>query len=60
MKEDKKSSVIKEALIEFTEIQEAAVANAKTGFLTYNKECIYKISSKSFINNSKLLLIGRS
>jgi len=29
MKDDKKSSVIKEALLEFTEIQEAAVANAK-------------------------------
>jgi len=29
MKDDKKSSVIKEALIEFGEIQEAAVANAK-------------------------------
>jgi len=29
MKEDKKSSVIKEALVEFKEIQEAAVANAK-------------------------------
>ena len=29
MKDDKKSSVIKEALIEFAEIQEAAVANAK-------------------------------
>ena len=29
MKEDKKTSVIKEALLEFSEIQEAAVANAK-------------------------------
>lgn len=29
MKDDKKPSVIKEALLEFTEIQEAAVANAK-------------------------------
>ena len=29
MKEDKKTSVIKEALLEFAEIQEAAVANAK-------------------------------
>ncbi len=29
MKDDKKSSVIKEALVEFNEIQEAAVANAK-------------------------------
>jgi len=29
MKDDKKSSVIKEALLEFAEIQEAAVANAK-------------------------------
>jgi len=29
MKEDKKSSVIKEALVEYQEIQEAAVANAK-------------------------------
>jgi len=39
MKDDKKSSVIKEALVEFAEIQEAAVANAKKNLAeTYPNE----------------------
>jgi len=39
MKEDKKSSVIKEALVEYSEIQEAAVANAKKNLAeTYPEE----------------------
>lgn len=52
MKDDKKSSVIKEALLEFEEIQEAAVANAKKNLAeTYPEQ--FKNLLKEELNKNK-------
>jgi len=53
MKEDKKSSVIKEALIEFTEIQEAAVANAKKNLAEKYPEQFNNLLKEELNKNKK-------
>jgi len=53
MKDDKKSSVIKEALIEFNEIQEAAVANAKKNLAETYPEKFNELLKEEINKNKK-------
>jgi len=53
MKDDKKSSVIKEALIEFAEIQEAAVANAKKNLAETYPEKFNELLREEINKNKK-------
>lgn len=53
MKEDKKSSIIKEALIEFNEIQEAAVANAKKNLAETYPEKFNDLLKEEITKNKK-------
>jgi hypothetical protein len=53
MKDDKKSSVIKEALIEFGEIQEAAVANAKKNLAETYPEKFNELLREELNKNKK-------
>ena len=53
MKDDKKSSVIKEALIEFGEIQEAAVANAKKSLAETYPEKFNELLKEELNKNKK-------
>jgi len=53
MKEDKKLSVIKEALIEFEEIQEAAVANAKINLAETYPEKFNNLLKEELNKNKK-------
>jgi hypothetical protein len=53
MKDDKKSSVLKEALIEFNEIQEAAVANAKKNLAETYPEKFNELLKEEINKNKK-------
>jgi hypothetical protein len=53
MKDDKKSSVIKEALVEFNEIQEAAVANAKKNLAEKYPEQFKNLLKEELNKNKK-------
>ena len=53
MKDDKKSSVIKEALLEFEEIQEAAVANAKKNLADKYPEQFNNLLKEELNKNKK-------
>jgi hypothetical protein len=53
MKDDKKSSVIKEALVEFEEIQEAAVANAKKNLAEKYPEQFNNLLKEELNKNKK-------